>query len=296
LPIHWPKKWIGILEESGPIEGETIAVSPSDAEDHVEIPAEPARMLTYTAYLPGEVVKNTSRLKALEITLRKLGWTFTASDYIESDWSIRWRAGIKPVRVTGVKRSVIIGPAWARLKSSPGDVVVRIDPGMAFGTGGHATTRMCVKAILKLFDEGGAGRNKDGFLDVGTGSGVLAIVASRLGAKRSVGIDVDPVALKVARKNVRINRARAVISGKPLEEVKGRFSIIAANILGKELVKLAPELAGKLKPDGHLIISGILTEEVPILTGVYRELGLKRMRKYRSKEWAALVLSPGRNI
>jgi ribosomal protein L11 methyltransferase len=320
MPIQWPKHWVeikargtraaadaaalvlidagspGILEESGPVDGKVLAVSPSDSEEHVEIPTGPARMLTYTAYLPGDIIDKESFLKHLGKSLKKLGWSFVASDYIDRDWSILWRTGIKPVRVTGGKRAVIIRPAWAKLKSSPGDVVVCIDPGMAFGTGGHATTRMCVKAILKLFDEGGAGGNKDGFLDVGTGSGVLAIVASFLGAKRSVGIDIDPIALKVARKNVRINKAKVVISSKTLEGVKGRFSMIAANILGKELVRLAPELARRLKPDGHLIISGILAEEVPTLTGVYRELGLKRAGKFRSGEWAALVLSPAQNI
>lgn len=289
----------GVLEEAGPLPERTVVRSSWEewiSPEEPEIPVKAPRFLTLTAYLPGETANSIDALRNLKETLWKIGWTFLASDYVDKDWSVKWKAGIKPARISGKKRSVVIRPSWSEVRARPGDVMVEIDPGMAFGTGGHVTTRMCVKALLKILEEGSRLKPGISFLDVGTGSGVLAIAASLLGADKAVGVDIDPVALKVARKNVRLNGVRVTMSNKPLEEQKGRFSIIAANILGGELIRIAPELIKRLTPGGRLVISGILAEEVRMMTEVFGELGLKRVEKYRANEWAALVFELCRTV
>ncbi|MBI5491896.1 MAG: 50S ribosomal protein L11 methyltransferase [Deltaproteobacteria bacterium] len=239
------------------------------------------REITYIAYL-----KAASDQRRLEDELEKIGWACSSSVFKDRDWTTKWRSGIRPVRITGARASILIKPTWKEVKRRPGEIIIEIDPGLAFGTGGHATTKTCLKAMLFVLKDKKAGS----FLDVGTGTGVLAIAARKLRVKKAVGIDIDPAALKVARKNARLNRTDIALSGKPVGEVKGAFDIVVANILAGELKKLKYDLYKKIKPGGFLILSGILREEAQDVKSVYLGLGLKDMKTYLPAEWAALVL------
>ncbi|MBI5887224.1 MAG: 50S ribosomal protein L11 methyltransferase [Deltaproteobacteria bacterium] len=239
-----------------------------------------------TAYLDPDF-RGVEKLKK---DLKKQGWSFSSSSYRDKDWSVKWKANLKTIRVAGHGRAVVVKPGWRTVKKKARDVIVEIDPGMAFGTGGHETTRMCLKAMLWILKDKRFKPAASIFLDVGTGSGVLAIAAKKLGVKKAVGIDIDAVALGVARKNARINRAKIVVSSKSLEDVRGRFSIVTANIISRELKRLAPALVKRLAPNGFLILSGILGHEKAGIIEMFSAHGLEFVKGYSRGEWAAVVL------
>lgn len=276
----------GVLEEERPalVVNTLLSHSTWEADAFPEETRPAAKTATLTAYLRAQ-----DGLKNIEKELKKIGWSFTASPYKDKDWSIKWKAGIKPVRVGFKNGDLIVKPPWRKAGKRPGDVVVNIDPGMAFGTGSHQTTRMCLKAIAALLTSGKFLPRSSRLLDVGTGSGVLAIAAKKLRVKKAAGIDIDPVALKAARKNARLNKADIIISAKPVEDIKGLFSIIAANILAGDLKRLSKALKDKTAPGGALILSGILREEADSVSDVFTGIGLKPYKRYNQGEWAALV-------
>ena len=227
-------------------------------------------------------------LATVKSGLGSIGWTLETSFLKDTDWSEEWKKGLKPIRVKHRGFSVTVKPTWHKLKRSPGEIVIDIDPGMAFGTGGHATTKMCLKSILRLV-KGGKLPKGPSILDVGTGTGVLAIAAMKLGFKKAVGTDIDKVALKVARKNADLNRTKLSLSAKDLSGVAGKYDIVAANILAGELKKLSNALYGKIKPGGFLILSGILDNEQAAIEAAFTPIGLEKAFLLAEKEWVAFA-------
>ncbi len=175
----------------------------------------------------------------------------------QEDWAEGWKQHFPPVRIG---RRLVIRPSWEPWEAAPGEAVVTLDPGMAFGTGTHGTTRLCLEALAECFEESSPPRR---VLDVGAGSGILAIAAASLGAERVLGCEIDPEACAVARENVERNGAadRVEMTCAPLEELEGGFEVVLANILAEENVRLAPHLVRRLAPGGRLILSGILAEK-----------------------------------
>lgn len=281
----------GVLEvdNGSPAVGRLVSHSewgnPGGRSDEDE-PAPLSPTVTFKAYLPAN---EPEKIEPVKKDLKRLGWSLTCGSFKDRDWSVKWRAGLKPVRITSGGSSVIIKPSWCETVIKPGDIIIEIDPGMAFGTGSHATTRMCLKAIKALLESKKGLRTS--LLDVGTGTGVLAIAAKRLKVKKAVGTDIDPVALKVARKNIRINRTIVTLSSKPVEKVRGLFSIVVANILAGELIRLSPALFERVMPGGALVLSGVLREEAERVKDAFTSTGLRHSRTYLSGEWAALVFT-----
>lgn len=201
------------------------------------------------------------------------------------DWSNCWKEHFKPLRVG--KRLLIV-PTWEDAAEEPGDLVVRIDPGMAFGTGGHETTRLCLELLEEVMPPGVA----PSILDLGTGSGILAMAASLLGAGTVLAVDIDPEAVLVAQENLALNGMadRIICNTTPLESIPGTFDVILANILAEELVRLAPQLAERVAADGALILSGILAEkEAFVREGFARYAELAYCSTARAGEWVALL-------
>ncbi|OGQ50791.1 MAG: hypothetical protein A3J24_01605 [Deltaproteobacteria bacterium RIFCSPLOWO2_02_FULL_53_8] len=275
----------GVIEAD---EGLPLPFAVSHSADGIDAPESTSLTAAFTAYIPIEAEASIPTLKK---ELARLGWTFVSSPYKHSDWTERWKRSIRPVRVTVLGRSIVIKPTWRGVKKRPGDIFIEIDPGMAFGTGGHATTKTCVKALLMLVNKKLLRPRDAVFLDVGTGTGILAIAAMKLGMKKAVGIDIDPEATRVARENIKLNKTRVTLSIKPLEAIRGRYRCVAANILGCELHRLAPALAAKTASGGFLILSGLLVHEAEGLLKVYAGLGLKMIKGYSVGEWATLVLA-----
>ena len=276
----------GVLEENDKDAAGTL-VSYSLWEDETAEEEDSREIVSLRAYLP---LGEEGKLKAIRAQLGRIGWRLKTSALKETDWSQKWKKGLRPIRVTYKGASIVIKPTWKKSAKRPGEKIIEIDPGMAFGTGGHATTKMCLKAILRLVkDKLLPPAHDNDILDVGTGTGVLAIAAMKLGFRKAVGIDIDSVAVDVAKKNARDNRAKVTLSARPVETIKGRFSLVAANILAGELIRLSPPIKDRVRPGGWLILSGILSKESGTVIEAYAKTGLRFKREYKTGEWVALL-------
>ncbi len=202
----------------------------------------------------------------------------------DEDWGEGWKKDFRPLDVGRVR----IRPSWIDVAPPPGAAEVVLDPGMAFGTGSHPTTALCLAALSDLLlDRPGAS-----VLDVGTGSGLLAIAARKLGAGRVAANDDDPVAVEVARENAARNSAPIELTGAPVEAVTGTFDVVVANILANVLVALAVPLAAKVAPGGVLLLSGILAPQEDEVRRAHVEAGLAPVPggDRRDGEWTLLAL------
>jgi ribosomal protein L11 methyltransferase len=205
----------------------------------------------------------------------------------QQDWDTGWRKFFKPDQVS---EDLLILPVWEPAPGTPTGQIIRIDPGLAFGTGHHPTTRMCLIAIE---DSGFNGPCT--MLDVGTGSGILAIYGSKLGAKGVTAIDNDPEAVRWAQRNIEINEMQVPIdlSITPLEDINKQYTLVTANLILGTILELMNHLIRVLAPDGLLILSGILREQVSDVEKRIVEEGLKTDRVLYMEEWACMIV---RNI
>jgi len=205
----------------------------------------------------------------------------------DQDWGHNWRRFFHPDRVTP---NLKVFPAWEPIPKSTKGEVLRIDPGPAFGTGQHPTTRMCLRAMEKAPLAGSWS-----MLDVGTGSGILALYGARLRASRILAIDTDPEALRWARRNLSLNVQSAVIelSSGLLESLDESFDMIVANLILGTIVDLLPYFPPVMKQDGILILSGILREQVTRVETLLPQHGLKTVEVLYEKEWACMLVKKG---
>ncbi len=206
----------------------------------------------------------------------------TISFVEDEEWATAWKKHFKPVRVG----RVVVKPTWEELAPNPDDVIVEIDPGMAFGTGYHPTTQLCL-LILQDLVKGG-----EVVLDMGTGSAVLAIAAAKLGAKSVTGLDVDTVAVEAAEENVRQagldDRVHVGRADTPMA-FDGQADIVVANIIAKVLVDMASELAAKVKPGGICVASGIVIERKDQVVDAFASAGLEVIDERTDGDWVALI-------
>ena len=181
-----------------------------------------------------------------------IGYEFDKSSVNDSDQADNWK---KFFKVTPIGDRLVIRPTWEEYNNTEGKTVLSIDPGAAFGTGTHATTRMCLELVEKYVTSG------SGFLDVGSGSGILSIAAALLGANKVVGIDIDPVAVKVANENAEINAVlekTEFIVGDLAEKVSGKYEIVCANIVADIIMRLTKNVKDFMYDDSLFICSGII--------------------------------------
>ncbi|MEE4253525.1 MAG: 50S ribosomal protein L11 methyltransferase [Desulfuromusa sp.] len=201
------------------------------------------------------------------------------------DWAENWKQNFAAFHV-GDK--LVIHPSWEDYAAIGNEVVLEIDPGMAFGTGTHATTKLCLEMIAELLDRPGPPLT---MLDVGTGSGILALGAAALGCSQVVANDIDPVACTVARENIDHNNYtnRIELSELPLEVLPGQFDLIVANILAEENIRLKSAFLEHLRPGGWLVLSGILTEKESLVRDGFADLPLKFLPSRYLDEWVCLA-------
>jgi ribosomal protein L11 methyltransferase len=200
-------------------------------------------------------------------------------------WEEAWKAGFDVVKIG---RQLAVKPTWKEYVPAPGEVVVELDPGMAFGTGQHATTRACLNGLAALLRRG------DIVFDIGTGSGILAIAAAKLGASHVLAIEVDEPAARIAKQNVHLNDEDAivgVICGRGLQAVGGRADIIVANLTSPQIVELAPDVVGHLRPGGIFIASGIAAdgEQPPAVRYPVEAAGMELREIIVEEDWAAIA-------
>jgi ribosomal protein L11 methyltransferase len=254
---------------------------------------DPSRPATVRAYLPArdpaaaqrsadEVAIALGHLQAFG--LRPIGELRTRV-VEEADWADAWKAHFPVMRVG---RRLVIRPTWRRHRPGPDDVVLSLDPGMAFGTGLHPTTRLCLAGIEALADRGRLAGAR--ILDVGCGSGILAIAAVKLGAAGALGVDTDPIAIEATDANARRNRLGRRIRARPgsLPSGAGPFDVVLANLIAGVLVPLAPALRDELVAGGALVASGIFVDREAEVAAAVTAVGLEVTARTAEGDWVAL--------
>lgn len=220
-------------------------------------------------------------LKALEMDMGSLA--MSTADVRDEDWSEVWKQFYKPFRAG---KSLVVKPTWEHYDAQPGDRIIEIDPGMAFGSGTHETTGMC----MELLEE--ALRGGEHVIDVGTGSGILAIGAALLGAKDVMAIDIDPTAVKVARENIAHNGLEdriTAIEGNLLEKLDVTCDLCVANIIADVICMFAQPLNDHIVPGGLFICSGIIKEREQDVVDALTAADYTILKTCRRGEWVAML-------
>jgi ribosomal protein L11 methyltransferase len=243
--------------------------------------------VTVRAYLPADERLEETRLK-VEEALWHLGqlWPIPTPTYAtiaDRDWTAGWKEKI-PVLHLGER--VVIKPSWRDYRAQPGEVVLEMDPGLAFGTGLHPTTQLCLSALERHLEAGMR------VLDLGTGTGVLAIAAAKLADVRVLAVDNKADAVRVARRNARVNRVTDAIDFLcgSLTEVTGAYDLLLVNILAPTIIAMVKTgLTQRLEEGGQLVASGILDEQRDEVVAALEAQGLQIVEAVQQEDWVALI-------
>lgn len=258
-----------------------------------EVPCDAARRTVIKGFLP---VWDEETLQRLEIALLLLSRSAPISEprvtVLEPEnWAESWKAFFPPQHIG---RHTVIVPTWHEYDPAPGEVIVRIDPGMAFGTGLHATTRLCLAAIERHLRPGSR------VLDVGTGSGILSIAAALQGAAMVDAMDIEPVSIRVAADNATLNgvedRVRVflgTVGGGGHRDVPRHtgagYDLVLANILAEVIIDMAAGLAAAVRPGGLLVASGIIAERADAVVAALADAGIQPLEREQEGDWVAVV-------
>lgn len=245
-------------------------------------------------YIP-DTVQGMEMLSAVQREIRQLPeknpgidfgrLVFESEDIDEQEWSTAWKKYYHPVRVGG---HIVICPEWEKdCPLGQGDIKIILDPGMAFGTGTHETTRLCMEFLEESVTA------ESTVLDIGTGSGILAATALLLGAKSAVGVDIDELSVKIARENAVRNGVAENLTlyhGDLTEQVHGAFDVICANIVADVLIRLSEEVTQFMHGDSVLILSGIIEDRYDDVAQAMNKAGLLITGKKQENDWVSLRL------
>ncbi len=254
---------------------------------------DPTRPSIVRAYVPARdpaaaeraVAEATEALGHLQaFGLRPIG-ELTTRIVHEADWAEAWKAHFPVLRVG---RRLVVKPTWRRHRAAVGDVVLALDPGMAFGTGLHPTTRLCLAALETIADAGLLAGAR--VLDVGCGSGILAIAAAKLGAATVLGVDTDPIAVEASIANAARNglASRLTARGGSLPSGDPAHDVVLANLIASVLIALAEPLRDELRPGGALLASGIFIDREEAVRSAFTTVGLVVTARTAEGEWVAL--------
>lgn len=223
------------------------------------------------------------QLAALAAQVAKWGGQLNTNQIQEKDWAHAWKQYYKPIRVG---RHLLVTPSWEPVQPEPGDTVVTLDPGMAFGTGLHPSTQLCLAALEDTITSGCS------VLDIGTGSGILAITAAKLSAKRVLALDIDENVTTVAASNVAINNVDHIVAVKtgslgyfPIDPV----DVLVANIVADTIIKLLPLVAASLTANGIFIAAGIVEPRLPDVLEAWKKADLLVQEIRRQGEWVCIM-------
>ena len=263
-PLTWDFADINVLEHKGKV---AVVKAYFAEEDNIE-------------EILGYVNEKLVELKEMGIDLGEA--KVEHEKMYEEDWANTWEQYYKPSKV-GEK--IVVKPIWEEYEEKEGELVVNLDPGMAFGTGTHETTRMCIQALEKYVKE------ESTVFDVGCGSGILAIAAAKLGAKLAVGVDLDPVAVESSIENVGYNNLNniEILHGNLVEVIDGKADIVVANILAEIICILTDDVKRVMKDGGVFITSGIIHDRVDMVCEKLEATGFEVIEKNRDGEWNCIV-------
>ena len=263
-PLTWDFADINVLEHKGKV---AVVKAYFAEEDNIE-------------EILGYVNEKLVELKEMGIDLGEA--KVEHEKMYEEDWANTWKQYYKPSKV-GEK--IVVKPIWEEYEQKEGELVVNLEPGMAFGTGTHETTRMCIQALEKYVKE------ESTVFDVGCGSGILAIAAAKLGAKLAVGVDLDPVAVESSIENVGYNNLNniEILHGNLVEVIDGKADIVVANILAEIICILTDDVKRVMKDGGVFITSGIIHDRVDMVCEKLEATGFEVIEKNRDGEWNCIV-------
>ena len=240
-----------------------------------------------SVYLPadGGVNDTVSFLRERFDTLN-IEASITISGVNEEDWANSWKAYYKPIRIG---ERIVIVPAWENYEPEENDIVVRMDPGMAFGTGTHETTRLVIGLLEKYVRKGVK------VLDVGCGSGILAICASKLGAGNCKAYDIDPVAVKVARENIKdsgLSNVTCDVSDllRQVDTEEAPYGIVCANIVADIIIRMTPDVGALMDEHSVILASGIIVERSEDVISCFEENGFRIVERVEENGWCALAV------
>ena len=204
----------------------------------------------------------------------------------EEDWANAWKAYYKPIKI-GSK--IVIVPAWEKYEAAKGELIVRMDPGMAFGTGTHETTRLVIGLLEKYTTPGVR------MLDVGTGSGILAICASKLGAGECKAYDIDPMSVRVARENIKDSGLTNITCDqsdllRAVDLEGGKYGLVCANIVADIIIRMTPDVHKYIADDGVLLASGIIMERSADVVNCFEAHGFEIVERAEENGWCALAV------
>ena len=209
--------------------------------------------------------------------------TVELSNVNQEDWESAWKQYFKPVHVTD---RIVVKPEWEEYSPQEGEIVIEIDPGMAFGTGTHETTSMCINQIEKNLKAG------DRVIDIGSGSGILSMAAVLLGAEKATGVDLDPVAVRVALENVELNNLQdkiEILHGNLTDVIEEKADIVVANIMADIILILLEDVREFIKDDGMFISSGIIQEKRAAVEARLLEKNFSIVEVETKGEWCAIT-------
>ncbi len=263
--------------------------------DYCGIPeAEDNSVVTIKAYLTidHELEDKISRFEARVEELASCGidkgkGIITWQEINEEDWENSWK---EYFHATKIGERIVIKPSWEAYEPQEGEVVLELDPGMAFGTGTHHTTAMCLRLL-----EGLVKPNQEIF-DIGTGSGVLSIAAAKLGASKILAVDYDELAVRIAKENIAENHTENIITarqGDLFKGIEGQADLVIANIIADIIIRLLPDAPSHLKRDGRMIASGIIQDRLDDVTNKVEEVGMVVEHIERSGDWVAMIIKRG---
>ena len=263
-PLTWDFADINVLEHRGEA---AVVKGYFSEEDNVE------EIVTY-------IEEKVNEIKELGINVGE-GKVESEVKY-EKDWADTWKQYYKPVLVG---ERIVVKPIWEEYEPKGNELVVELDPGMAFGTGTHETTRMCIQSLERYVNEDAT------VFDVGCGSGILTIAAAKLGAKLSVGVDLDPVAVESSKENVTYNKLNniEILEGNLVEVIDGKADVVVANILAEIICILTDDVKRVLKDNGIFITSGIIHDRVEMVCEKLEATGFEVIEKNRDGEWNCIV-------
>lgn len=256
------------------------------AKELLPLPVSENRVTGYVAEndSAGPICRNLER--AMAVLTRDHGFKtrFAYKRIDEEDWAESWKSFFRPEKIGS---RIVVKPSWQTYSQAPGDIIIELDPGMAFGTGTHPTTRLCVQMLETFVTRG------DAFLDVGCGSGILMVAAHKLGASTVCGIDIDSVAVEISCENLARNKVPVhdgrVLPGDLARDVPGSFDIISANILSEPIIALLDQIPARLRPKGVFICSGIIEENAPAVLQKMKSTGFDILEVRRMEGWTAIA-------
>ena len=242
-----------------------------------------------TGYFPKD--RRTERKCAilaekLEQVKNRLGLTYRLSykERDEEDWAEAWKAFFWPQKIG---RRTVVKPTWRDYQAHPEDIVIELDPGMAFGTGSHPTTVLCIEMMESYLRDG------DTFLDLGTGSGILMIAAVKLGAVMVCGVDKDDTAVEISKKNLMLNKIErkffSVCTGNLVEGMEKKYDFVAANILTPVILDLLDDIQRVIKENGIFVCSGILEENQDLVVAKMKDIGFEILESASKEQWVAIA-------